>query len=59
MPTATEEYLAEVRAPQMARIAELEDRVRRMRAEAQLCRQDVKRDRERALDRIVEIAMAD
>jgi hypothetical protein len=41
------------------RIAELEDRVRRMRAEAQLCRQDVKRDRERALDRIVEIAMAD
>ena len=38
------------------RIAELEGKVQRMKAEAQLCRQDVNKDRERALDRVVEIA---
>jgi uncharacterized small protein (DUF1192 family) len=42
--------------PLRKRIADLEAKISRMKAEARLCLQDAARDQDRALERIVEIA---
>ena len=51
----TDHSTSPVIAAKDKRIAELEARLDRIRAEACLCRQDAVRDREAALDRIVRL----